>query len=142
MELSEGNGHAEREAAFVMVERSTAGRATLGADRGLDVRGFVAALRARGVTPHVARNDRRWGRSAVDGRTTRHAGYALSQRRRKRVEWGPLLAEDGGRGPGAPRSRARLTLTAGTSPSVIETTVSFGILRDSNVRRVATEDVS
>ena len=59
VELTEANGHAEREAALAMVERSAGGRATLGADRGYDVRGFVAALRARGVTPHVAQNDRR-----------------------------------------------------------------------------------
>ena len=65
-----------------MLERSTSGRATLGADRGYDTRDFVAVLRGRGVTPHVARNDRR-RLSAVDGRTTRHAGYGLSQRRRK-----------------------------------------------------------
>ena len=65
-----------------MLERSTGRRATLGADRDYDTRDFVAAPRARGVTPHVARNERR-RRSAVDGRTTRHAGYGLSQRRRK-----------------------------------------------------------
>ena len=75
VELTEVNGRAEREAALQMVERSTAGRATLGADRGYDTRGFVRELRSLGVTPHVARNDRRWGRSAVDGRTTRHPGY-------------------------------------------------------------------
>ena len=57
--LSEANGRAEREAALQMVERRTAGRATLGADRGYDVRGFVKALRSLGVTPHLARNDRR-----------------------------------------------------------------------------------
>ena len=98
VELTEANGRAEREAAVAMVERSTAGRATLGADRGYDTRDFVAQLRSRGVTPHVAVNDRRWGRGAIDGRTTRHAGYALSQRRRKRVE---VLS-----GPGSPRSSA------------------------------------
>ena len=54
------------------------------ADRGYDTRDFVAELRARGVTPHVAQNDRR--RSAVDGRTTRHRGYRQSQKRRKIVE--------------------------------------------------------
>ena len=99
VELSEANGRAEREAALDMVERRTAGRATLGADRGYDVRGFVETLRSLGVTPHVARNDRRWGRSAVDGRTTRHAGYAVSQRRRKRVEevFGWLKTVGGGR---------------------------------------------
>ena len=99
VELSEANGRAEREAALVMVGRSTAGRATLGADLGYDTRGFVRELRALGVTQHVARNDRRWGRSAVDRRTTRHAGYAVSQRRRKRVEevFGWLKTVGGGR---------------------------------------------
>ncbi len=99
VELTEANGRAEREAALVMVGRSIAGRTTLGADRGYDTRGFVAELRALGVTPHVARNDRRWGRSAIDGRTTRHRGYALSQRRRKRVEevFGWLKTVGGGR---------------------------------------------
>ena len=99
VELTEANGRAEREAALRMVQRSTAGRATLGADRGYDTRGFVAGLRALGVTPHVARNERRWGRSAIDGRTTRHRGYAVSQRRRKRVEevFGWMKTVGGGR---------------------------------------------
>ena len=68
-----------------MLERSVCGPATLGADRGYDTRDFVWQARALGVTPHVAQNDRR-RRSAIDGRTTRHAGYRQSQRRRKRVE--------------------------------------------------------
>ena len=99
VELTEANGRAEREAALRMVQRSTAGRATLGADRGYDTRGFVSGLRALGVTPHVARNERRWGHSAIDGRTTRHAGYARSQRRRKRVEevFGWMKTVGGGR---------------------------------------------
>ena len=83
-----------------MLKRSTSGRATLGADRGYDTRDFVAALRGRGVTPHVARNDRR-RRSAVDGRTTRHAGYGLSQRRRKLVEEVFGWLKTGGRRPQA-----------------------------------------
>ena len=82
VELTEAHGRAEREVAVAMVERSTTGRATLGADRGYDTRDFVAQLRSRGVTPHVAVNDRRWGHGAIDGRTMRHDGYALSQRRR------------------------------------------------------------
>ena len=55
---------------------------TLGADRGYDTRRCVREMRIRGVTPHVARR----ARSAIDGRTTRHPGYAQSQRVRKRVE--------------------------------------------------------
>jgi transposase len=58
---------------------------TLGGDKGYDTRDCVADMRERGVTPHVARNTS-GRRSAIDGRTTRHAGYAISQRIRKRVE--------------------------------------------------------
>ena len=58
---------------------------TMGGDKGYDTGGCVADLRRRGVTPHVAQNTK--GRSStIDGRTTRHAGYAISQRIRKRVE--------------------------------------------------------
>ena len=59
-------------------------RATLGADKGYDAADFVAAVRALNVTPHIAQNTSR--RSAIDGRTTRHPGYAPSQRTRKRIE--------------------------------------------------------
>jgi len=85
VELTQATGRAEREAALQLLDRQqrTAGT-TLGADRGYDTRDFVAALRERGVTAHVAQHERR--RSAVDGRTTRHRGYAQSQRRRKLVE--------------------------------------------------------
>jgi IS5 family transposase len=58
----------------------------LGADKGYDTRDFVSKCRSRGITPHVAANTERRGGSAIDGRTTRHAGYAVSQRLRKRVE--------------------------------------------------------
>ncbi len=68
-----------------MLERSVCGPATLGADCAYDTRDFVRSLRDLGVTPHVAQNDR-GRRSAIDRRTTRHAGYRQSQRRRKRVE--------------------------------------------------------
>ena len=85
VELTEADGRAEREAALEMLERSVCGPATVGADRAYDTRDFVWAARALGVPPHVAQNDR-GRRSAIDGRTTRHAGYRQSQRRRKRVE--------------------------------------------------------
>lgn len=62
-----------------------AGPMTLGADKGYDTKAFVRALRERGVTPHVAQNQTN-RRSAIDDRTTRHPGYAISQRVRKRVE--------------------------------------------------------
>ncbi len=85
VELTQADGYAERDAALTMLERSVQGRATLGADRAYDTRDFVWDLRALGVTPHVAQNER-GRRSAIDGRTTRHPGYRQSQRRRKRVE--------------------------------------------------------
>src|SRR5881396_2096519 len=80
------SGYAERAAALELLgalERG--GRVTLGANKGYDTRDFVAAARLLGVTPHVAQNTTHRA-SALDGRTTRHAGYAVSQRRRKRVE--------------------------------------------------------
>jgi transposase len=79
-------GTAEREAALEMVsELPDTGRITLGADKNYDTRQFVADLREMEVTPHVAQNDTN-RRSAIDGRTTQHAGYAVSQRKRKRIE--------------------------------------------------------
>jgi IS5 family transposase len=85
-ELTRASGHAERLAALAMLDRlPTQGRATLGADRGFDSKDFVAELRERWVTPHVARNTS-GRRSAIDGRTTRHPGYASSQKARKRIE--------------------------------------------------------
>lgn len=83
--LTEASGTAEREAALALLDRCVSGRATLGADRGYDTRDFVADCRQRWVTPHVAQHDR-GRRSAIDGRTTRHPGYAVSLRLRKRVE--------------------------------------------------------
>jgi hypothetical protein len=85
--LTEADGHAERIAALHMVEpradRPTP--ITLGADKAYDTHDFVNELRSINATPHVAQNTK--GRtSAIDGRTTRHIGYALSQRIRKRIE--------------------------------------------------------
>jgi transposase len=85
-ELTQATGTAEREAALKMLAQipKPAG-ATLGADKGYDTRDFVAQTRGLGVTPHVAQNTS-GRRSAIDDRTTRHPGYAVSQRIRKRVE--------------------------------------------------------
>jgi transposase len=84
--LTHATGTAEREAALAMLgELRGRHRITLGADKGYDARGFVEELRALTVTPHVAQNQT-GRRSAVDGRTTRHPGYALSQAVRKRIE--------------------------------------------------------
>ncbi len=86
-ELFQANGTAERDAALVMLERvPTPRRITVGADKGYDTKDFITECRRMNVTPHVAQNTRRNGGSAVDGRTTRHAGFAVSQRKRKRIE--------------------------------------------------------
>jgi transposase len=101
--LTEANGTAEREAAIAMLEQHAPGerRLTLGADKAYDARGFTAELRRMCVTPHIARNDtlhkHGWQRpSSIDRRTTRHAGYAVSQRARKRIEeafaWSKCIA--------------------------------------------------
>jgi transposase len=84
--VSEASGTAERAAALTMLGRQAGRhRATLGADKAYDVAAFVADLRTLKVTPHVARNTS-GRRSAIDGRTTRHPGYAVSQRLRPRIE--------------------------------------------------------
>jgi transposase len=85
-DLTQADGHAERKAALDMIHRHSPGstrRLTLGADKGYDAGGFVSDLRQACVTPHVAQKTRH---SAIDGRTTRHAGYALSQKHRKKIE--------------------------------------------------------
>ena len=86
-ELTTADGRAERDTAAEMLDRAPKRkrRRTVGADRNYDTKDFVADARAAGFTPHVAQNTTR-RRSAIDGRTTRHAGYAISQRTRKRVE--------------------------------------------------------
>ena len=101
--LGQASGTAEREAALSLLDRHVrARRSTLGADKAYDVRGFVADCRVRAVTPHVAQNAYIAKNgcprpSAIDGRTTRHIGYELSQRARKRVEevFGWLKAQAG-----------------------------------------------
>jgi hypothetical protein len=62
------------------------GRITVGSDKGFNTREFAAECRDMNVTPHLARNSARAGGSAIDARTTRHAGYAVSQKKRKRIE--------------------------------------------------------
>ncbi len=83
--LTEANGTAECATALDMVEDHAGRRSTLGADKSYDTAGFVAGCRARGCVPHVAQNDTH-RRSAIDRRTTRHPGYAISQIKRKRIE--------------------------------------------------------
>ena len=86
-ELMQANGTAERDAALLMAEQIPGTQpVTVAADKGYDTRDFVGEMRGMNVTPHVAQNEARPGGSAIDGRTTRHAGYAISQRKRKRIE--------------------------------------------------------
>ena len=86
-EVFEANGTAERDAALVMLEQIPGTKqVTVGGDKGYDTADFVAECRNLRVTPHVAQNLERPGGSAIDARTTHHAGYAISQRKRKRVE--------------------------------------------------------
>jgi transposase len=85
--LTPATGTAEREAALAMAKKLRRNRrVTLGGDKGFDTRDFVRQLRKAGVTPHVAQNTERRGGSAIDARTTRHAGYLISQQKRKRIE--------------------------------------------------------
>ena len=90
--VTQATGTAEREAALALLDRhSSRRRITLGADKAYDVRQFIGDLRARAVTPHIAIDGHmsKTGTprgTAIDRRTTRHAGYAISQRCRKRIE--------------------------------------------------------
>ncbi len=115
-EMTHADGYGERSAAIEMLHRLDPGstrRLTLGADKGYDAAGFVTDLRTMCVTPHIAAKKKG---SAMDGRTTRHAGYAVSQKKRKQIEeafgWGKTI------GPirktmlrGLDRVRAQFTLT-------------------------------
>jgi transposase len=84
--LTLATGTAEREAAAAMIgERAGCHRITLAGDKNYDTKGFVAEMRSLNVTPHVTQNTSNRS-SAIDGRTTRHEGYGLSQRIRKRIE--------------------------------------------------------
>ena len=77
-------GTAEREAALMMIgSLEGATKVTVGGDKGYDTQAFVAECREMNATPHVAQKAKH---SAIDGRTTRHAGYGISQVKRKRVE--------------------------------------------------------
>ena len=115
-EMTHADGFGERAAAIAMLHAHDPGstrRLTLGADKGYDDAGFVAELKTMCVTPHVAAKKKG---SAIDGRTTRHPGYAISQKKRKQIEeafgWGKTI------GPirktmlrGLARVRAQFTLT-------------------------------
>ncbi len=85
--LTHATGTAEPETALAMLQAlPAAGHKTVGADKAYDTAAFVASSRAAGVTPHVAQNITAQRGSNIDGRTTRHAGYRISQVIRKRIE--------------------------------------------------------
>jgi hypothetical protein len=116
-ELTTADGYAERAAAIEMIARlpASARRRTVAGDKGYDTRGFVADVRSLGFTPHVAPNNSRQ-RSAIDARTTRHAGHAVSMRIRKRIEepFGWIKTIGGGgklRYRGRQRNRAWFRIT-------------------------------
>ena len=85
--VTEADGTAERDAAKTMIAKvaSRKRRITAAADKNYDPKGFVKAMRGLKVTPHVAQNTERRGGSSIDGRTTHHSGYAVSQRFGKRI---------------------------------------------------------
>lgn len=94
--VTHADGLGERRAALAMLDTVPGTqRKTLAADKGYDTRDFIAGCRQRQTTPHVASHTTRWGGSAIDGRTTRHAGYTASQMVRKRIEehfgWGKTI---------------------------------------------------
>jgi transposase len=127
MELTTADGYAERDAAIEMLDRlpKRTRRRTIAADKAYDTRDFVARTRERGFTPHVAPNTTH-RRSAIDARTTRHAGHLVSQRIRKRIEepFGWIKTIAGGRKLryiGRQRNRAWF-LTAGAVYNIIRIT--------------------
>ena len=93
-ETTQADGFGERKAALAMINRRCPGekQITVGADKGYDTSDFVCDLRAMNVTPHIAAKVKG---SAIDGRTTRHTGYAVSQKKRKLIEeafgWGKTV---------------------------------------------------
>lgn len=130
--LTQADGHAERRAALDMLDRQERPpRVTLGADKGYDTADFIAGCRERGVTPHVAQQTTN-RHSRIDGRVTRHAGYAVSQRVRKRVEeiFGWIKTIGGGRKLryiGLARNALWATLTG----------AAFNLIRMANIERQA-----
>lgn len=118
-ELTIADGYAERATALEMLARlpTSKRRRTAAGDKNYDTKGFVADARALGFTPHVAQNVSGNRHSAIDGRTTRHPGHAVSQRIRQRVEepFGWIKTIGGGhklRYIGRQRNRAWFKLNA------------------------------
>jgi transposase len=92
--VTQADGSAERDAALLMLyrkwrnrrQRRKSGPMSVGADKGYDTRDFVATVREMNIRPHVAQNVKRSGGSAIDGRTSRHVSYAISQSKRPMIE--------------------------------------------------------
>lgn len=126
--VTEANGTAERTAALEMLARRPASHATVGADKAYDTHDFITHARALGVTPHVAQNDKRPGGSAIDGRTTRHPGYGLSQVIRKRIEevfgWGKTVG---------PMRKTKLRGLARVGFQMLLTIAGFNLIRMRNL---------
>jgi transposase len=135
VEVTAATGYAERQAALAMLDRlpKRAGQRTVAADKAYDTADFVAACRQRGVTPHVACNEARRGGSALDGRTTRHAGYRISQRIRKRIEEGFGWSKDG-----RPLRKMKVTGPAQVSFMATLTIGCYALVRLANLVRPPT----
>lgn len=119
--VTHADGKAERDAALAMLDTLPGkGRKTIGGDKNYDTKDFVAACRSRRITPHLAVNDtRRYGKSTIDVRTTRHDSYSMSQVFRKRIEehfgWGKTIGhirQTVYRGLGRVDQHFKLTMTA------------------------------
>ena len=129
--VTRADGHAERTAALHLIEKRAdrPNRITLGADKGYDARDFVNELRAMNVTPHVAQNTTA-RRSAIDARSTRHAGYDLSQRIRKRIEEAFGWGKDVG-----PLRRIRVRGRARVDMVFSLTAVAYNLVRPAKTHR-------
>ena len=129
--VTRATGTAERDAALAMLDRRILPRkrVTLAGDKGYDTAAFVEALRQREVTPHVAQNTSR-RKSAIDGRTTHHPGYAISLRIRKRIEecFGWFKTVGGGR-------KLRYVGRAKNQLWATFTAVAFDLVRMTNIIR-------
>ena len=135
VEVTTASGYAEREAALVMLDRlpERAGRRTLAGDKGYDSADFIQGCRERDITPHIACNDGRAGGSALDARTTRHVGYRISQRIRKRIEEGFGWGKDG-----RPLRKMKVTGKSNVGFMATLTVSCYALLRVANLLRPPT----